>query len=53
MVDMLQGVIDLLIWMAFLLWPFVLVLLVAWWLIRRLRRKPGKPQPGPEAVEKQ
>ena len=52
MVLMLQGLIDALIWMVFLLWPFVLVILLVWWVIRRFRRKPGKPQPEVETEEK-
>jgi len=52
MVLMLQGLIDALIWMVFLLWPFVLVILVLWWVIRRFRRKPGKPQPEPKEADK-
>ena len=51
MVLMLQGLIDALIWMVFLLWPFVLVILLVWWLIRRFRRKHRKPQPEPEPEE--
>jgi Domain of unknown function (DUF4349) len=53
MVQMLQGLIDLAIWMAFLLWPFALVLLVIWWLIRRWRRRNRKarPEPEPESVK--
>jgi hypothetical protein len=49
MVKLIQGSLDLLIWMVFLLWPFVLIVLVVWWVIRRLRRKPGKPKPEPKA----
>ena len=52
MVLMLQGLIDALIWMTFLLWPFVLVILLVWWVIRRFRRKPGKPQPEPKEADK-
>jgi hypothetical protein len=52
MVQMLQGLIDALIWMAFLLWPFVLVILLLWWVIRRFRRKPPKPQPEPKEADK-
>jgi len=52
MVLMLQGLIDALIWMTFLLWPFVLVILLLWWVIRRFRRKPGKPQPEPKEADK-
>jgi hypothetical protein len=51
MVQMLQGGSDLLIWAVFLLWPFALVVLVVWWVIRRLTRKPGKPRPEPKAGE--
>jgi hypothetical protein len=52
---LLKGLIDLTIWAAFLLWPFVLVALIAWAIFRRLRRKPAPPKPaapppaGPEA----
>ena len=52
MVLMLQGLIDALIWMVFLLWPFVLVILLVVWVIRRFRRKRGKPQPEVETEEK-
>lgn len=54
MVDLLKGLIDLTIWAAFLLWPFVLVALIAWVIYRRVRRKsasstPTIPPPGPES----
>ena len=55
MVNMLQGLVDALIWAVLMLWPFVLVLLVVWWLVRQLRRKPPKPAaegPKPEEGEK-
>jgi hypothetical protein len=45
MVDLIKGTIDALIWAAFLLWPFVLVALVAWLIYRRIRRKPAPPPP--------
>ncbi|OGO37747.1 MAG: hypothetical protein A2W35_18660 [Chloroflexi bacterium RBG_16_57_11] len=47
MVDLLKGLIDLTIWAAFLLWPFVLVALIAWVIYRRIRRKPASPPPPP------
>jgi hypothetical protein len=47
MVDLLKGLIDLTIWAAFLLWPFVLIALIAWAIYRRLRRKPTPPPPAP------
>jgi hypothetical protein len=52
MIELLKGLVDMLIWAAFLLWPFVLIALVAWAIYRRLRRKPAPPPsiappPGP------
>jgi len=55
MVNMLQGLVDALIWAVLMLWPFVLVALVVWWLVRQLRRKPPKPAaegPKPEEGQK-
>jgi hypothetical protein len=50
MVDLIKGTVDALIWAAFLLWPFVLVALIAWLVYRRIRRKPTlPPPPGPGA----
>lgn len=51
MVELMKGAIDMLIWAAFLLWPFVLVGLIAWAVYRRVRRKPASPPPppGPES----
>lgn len=41
MVSMLQGMADLVIWAAFLLWPFLVVLIIAWLVLRRVRlRRP-------------
>lgn len=53
MIDILKGLIDLAIWAAFLLWPFVLIGLIAWLIYRGVRRKntptpPPPPPPGPE-----
>lgn len=48
MIQLLQAGIDLLIWAVFLLWPFALVIVVVWWVIRRLQRKPAKPRAEPE-----
>lgn len=45
MVSLVKSTIDALIWAAFLLWPFVLVALIAWLIYRRLRRKPASTKP--------
>ena len=52
MVELIQFGVDLLIWMVFLLWPFALAALLVWWVIRRVRRKRGKPRPDSETSEK-
>ncbi|MEW5871585.1 MAG: DUF4349 domain-containing protein [Chloroflexota bacterium] len=43
MVKMLQGLIDALIWLVMLGWPFLLGAAVLWWLARRFGRKPARP----------
>ena len=35
MVQLVQFGVDLLIWMAFLLWPFALLGLLVWWVKRQ------------------
>jgi hypothetical protein len=42
MLHLLQGRVDLAIWMAFLLWPFALALLVIWWVVRQVQRRRRK-----------
>jgi hypothetical protein len=49
MVEYLQGGIDLLIWAVFLLWPFVLVGVIAWLILRRVQRKSAKTRSDPES----
>jgi len=49
MVEYLQGGIDLLIWAVFLLWPFVLVGVIAWLILRRIQRKSSKTRSDPES----
>jgi len=51
MVKLIKSTVDLLIWAAFLLWPFVLVALIAWAIYRRVRRKPAPPSPAPQKGE--
>lgn len=52
MISMLHGMADLGIWGCFLLWPFVLLGILVWWIVRRVRRKkPAKTAPPAEEKE--
>jgi len=53
MVIMLQGLADLSIWACFLLWPFVLVAIVIWLIVRRLRRKKATISTQPPAEKEE
>jgi len=52
MVSFLQGGVDLLIWAVFLLWPFALVGVIAWLIMRRFRRASSQSARAPESKEK-
>jgi hypothetical protein len=42
MVGMFKGLIDVLIWVVFLTWPFVLIVAIIWFVFKRIRKKPSK-----------
>jgi hypothetical protein len=48
MVGLFKGTIDALIWIIFLAWPFVLIAVIIWLILRRIRRKPSKSNSGDE-----
>ncbi len=42
MIGLFKGTIDALIWIVFLVWPFVLIAVIIWLVLKRIRRKPSK-----------